>query len=418
MIRRLLALLLACLVLAPVPAGAGAVYVPATIESLTVSGQTTGDLIYADSTSSFTRLAGVATGNALISGGVGAAPSWGKIALTTHVSGTLPYGSGGTGATSYTTNRILKAGASAFADSLLSDDGTNVTLASGALKLPDYSGSGAAPIRGTTHATIGGIGIDSAGLTWVVASSTEGGLQIGPVASGTIIKYVGANGSIVGGSFTNSGGLLWDTNAILPAANQLLANGTVSLGITSYRWGTYFGTTADLSTPAVTAGSGTGVTVNKAGQVRELVYQVTITYANCVAAATTCDLTVATLPAKTFLKRVFADLTTTYACAQTCTTATLSGTLGTSAGGTELLASMDLDAATAQFGDADAELGASMNAAARTANGALIPGVLMSWASTTTVTFRITSGTGNLGAAGVTNLSQGSITFYLTTEVL
>src|SRR3972149_548748 len=111
----------------------------------------------------------------------------------------------------------------------------------------------------------------------------------------------------------------------------------------------------------------------------------------CVAAATTCDLTTATPPAKAFLKAVIADLTTTYACTAVCTTATLSGTLGTSAGGTQLLASMDLDAAAAQFGDADAELGATMNAAARTANGALFNGVLMSWASTTTVTYRITS---------------------------
>ena len=38
--------------------------------------------------------------SALISGGVGVAPSWGKIGLTTHVSGTLPVANGGTGATS------------------------------------------------------------------------------------------------------------------------------------------------------------------------------------------------------------------------------------------------------------------------------------------------------------------------------
>ena len=139
--RRILAFLLACLIAAPIPASAGQIYVPATIESLTVAGQTIGDLIYADSTSSFTRLADVATGNALISGGVGAAPSWGKIGLTTHVSGTLAYGSGGTGATSYTTNRILKAGAAAFADSLIADDGTDLTLAATSTKVKLGTGS-------------------------------------------------------------------------------------------------------------------------------------------------------------------------------------------------------------------------------------------------------------------------------------
>lgn len=60
---------------------------------------TVGDLLYANTTTTFAKLADVATGNALISGGVGTAPSWGKIGLTTHVSGTLPIANGGTNAT-------------------------------------------------------------------------------------------------------------------------------------------------------------------------------------------------------------------------------------------------------------------------------------------------------------------------------
>jgi len=57
---------------------------------------TTGDLLYGSATDTWSRLAGVATGNALISGGVATAPSWGKIGLTTHVSGILPIANGGT----------------------------------------------------------------------------------------------------------------------------------------------------------------------------------------------------------------------------------------------------------------------------------------------------------------------------------
>lgn len=57
-----------------------------------------GDILYADTTTTLGRLADVATGNALISGGVGVAPSWGKIGLTTHVSGILPIANGGTSA--------------------------------------------------------------------------------------------------------------------------------------------------------------------------------------------------------------------------------------------------------------------------------------------------------------------------------
>ena len=61
-----------------------------------------GDIIYASASTTLTKLAGVATGNALISGGVGTAPSWGKIGLTTHVSGTLGVANGGTGVTTST----------------------------------------------------------------------------------------------------------------------------------------------------------------------------------------------------------------------------------------------------------------------------------------------------------------------------
>lgn len=67
-----------------------------------------GDLLYASATTTLSRLADVATGNALISGGVGVAPAWGKIGLTTHVTGTLPVTNGGTGtATQFTSGSIV-----------------------------------------------------------------------------------------------------------------------------------------------------------------------------------------------------------------------------------------------------------------------------------------------------------------------
>lgn len=74
---------------------------------------TIGDIIYASGATTLSKLADVATGNSLISGGVGVAPSWGKVGLTTHVSGTLPVASGGTGATTLT-GLVLGNGTSAM----------------------------------------------------------------------------------------------------------------------------------------------------------------------------------------------------------------------------------------------------------------------------------------------------------------
>jgi hypothetical protein len=80
------------------------------------TGQTSyavGDLLYANTTSTLAKLADVATGNVLLAGGVNTAPSWGKVGLTTHVSGTLAVGNGGTGATTLT-GVVIGNGASAF----------------------------------------------------------------------------------------------------------------------------------------------------------------------------------------------------------------------------------------------------------------------------------------------------------------
>ena len=71
------------------------------------SGYTTGDILYASGSTSLAKLSDVATGNALISGGVSASPSWGKIGLTTHISGTLAIANGGTGVTAIPLNNVV-----------------------------------------------------------------------------------------------------------------------------------------------------------------------------------------------------------------------------------------------------------------------------------------------------------------------
>ena len=72
----------------------GAVYGGTGLSSYTI-----GDIVYATGTTTVGKLADIATGNALLSGGIGASPSYGKVGLTTHVSGVLPVANGGTGQT-------------------------------------------------------------------------------------------------------------------------------------------------------------------------------------------------------------------------------------------------------------------------------------------------------------------------------
>ena len=161
-----------------------------------------GDLIYASTAGVLSKLADVATGDALISGGVGVAPRYGKIGLTTHVSGTLPVANGGTnattasitsfnnitgytasGATGATSTNLVFSTSPTFTTSM--DSGVTFTAFAGA----------------TTSLTIGGTGATS-----VVAvpgtleqSGTTGALT---VAGGVYVaKILTAIGGISGGTF-------------------------------------------------------------------------------------------------------------------------------------------------------------------------------------------------------------------------
>jgi hypothetical protein len=60
-----------------------------------------GDIIYGSAGNTLSKLSAVDLGNVLISGGAGAAPSWGKVGLSTHVSGILSVANGGMGQSSF-----------------------------------------------------------------------------------------------------------------------------------------------------------------------------------------------------------------------------------------------------------------------------------------------------------------------------
>lgn len=144
---------------------------PATAGGTGQSAYAVGDLLYASTTTALSKLADVATGNALISGGVGVIPSWGKIGLTTHVSGTLPTANGGTNLTSFTS------GGAVYATS------TSV-LATGTLPVT-AGGTGLATI--TSGYLMKGAGTSAVAASVIYDDGSNIGIGTSSPAAGTIL---------------------------------------------------------------------------------------------------------------------------------------------------------------------------------------------------------------------------------------
>lgn len=250
------------------------------------------------------------------------------------------------------------------------------------------------------------------------SSGSAADIRVSRVSAGTLNidqGTTGTNGAIAGGAallLAGNGAIGGVYNWQITSAGHLLAaaDATYDIGANdATRPRSLY-----VSSPSITKATGTGITLNDSGELRTVIYKITVAASQFITAGVTHDVTIATLPAKTFIAHVLADITQVFACASTCTTSTLSMTLGTAAGGNQLLVSFDADAALGQFGDAAAELGASLTEAS-------IPttiGSLGSWSATTPVSLRLTSGTGNIGTGAATNLSTGSVTFYITTTVM
>lgn len=159
---------------------------------------TIGDLVYASGTTTLASLADVATGNALISGGVGVAPSYGKIGLTTHVSGTLPVANGGTNGNAVPTAGAVPYGSgTAYAFSAAGT--TNQVLLSGGTGSPTWSNQSALAV-GTATNIAGGVASQipyqtGAGATSFIANGTAGQVLVSAGASAP------AWGGLDGGTF-------------------------------------------------------------------------------------------------------------------------------------------------------------------------------------------------------------------------
>lgn len=102
---------------------------------------TTGDLLQATAATTLSKLAAIATGNALISGGVATASTWGKIGLTTHITGTLPVANGGTNLTTYTVGDLIYASATTTLARLAASTSGLVLTSNGAGVAPSWGPS-------------------------------------------------------------------------------------------------------------------------------------------------------------------------------------------------------------------------------------------------------------------------------------
>jgi len=180
-----------------------------------------GDLLYADTTTSLAKLADVVVGNALISGGVGTAPSWGKIGLTTHVSGTLGVANGGTGAATLT-GYVYGNGTGAFtASTSIPNNATTATSANTASAIVARNASGNFSAGTITAALSGNASTATSATTATnLAGGSVGTIPYQSAAATTAMLAVGTSGQYL--KSNGAAAPSWDN---LPAVN----NGTLTM---------------------------------------------------------------------------------------------------------------------------------------------------------------------------------------------
>jgi hypothetical protein len=234
-----------------------------------------GDLLYASTTTALSKLADVATGNALISGGVSVAPSWGKIALTTHVSGTLPVANGGTGLTSIPhTVQVFT-----------SSSGTYTTPANCkaiSVRMVGGGGGGAGTGSSATAGTAGGS--TTFGTAFLTCTGGAGGFitgtnQAGGTATGGDINIAGATAPGAVGGVTNFTGGVGGSTPFGGAGAGGCANATGSTAATNSGAG---GGGGGGGTSTLTGGGGAA-----GAYLEKLISSPSATYAYAIGAAGT-----------------------------------------------------------------------------------------------------------------------------------
>jgi hypothetical protein len=162
----------------------GAGVLPVSLGGTGLGSFVKGDLLYASTASTIAGLHDIATGNVLLSGGVNTPPSYGKVGLTTHVSGVLPEANGGTNQSAYSQGDLIYASAANTLAKLAKDtNATRYLSNTGASNAPAWAQVNLANgVTGTLPVANGGTNIasyTSGDLLYATGATTLAKLAIG-----------------------------------------------------------------------------------------------------------------------------------------------------------------------------------------------------------------------------------------------
>lgn len=203
---------------------------------------TTGDLLYASAANTISNLADVAIGNALLSGGIGVAPLWGKVGLTTHVSGVLPIANGGTNSsTALNNNRIMVSSGGAIVEAAALTNGQLLIGSTGAAPVASTltSGTNITITNGAGSITVAATGSGTSAPQIITFDSSQ--ITVNNTSASTV-AYLPWKSSRYSG-FTTRTITMW----VVPGSISrdltvsILPNGGASLGSTTVTGGSATG---------------------------------------------------------------------------------------------------------------------------------------------------------------------------------
>lgn len=171
---------------------------------------TTGDILYASASNTISRLADVATGSVIISGGVGAAPTYGKV-TSAHVDSTIPTMSAG-----------VNADLTEFFNPITFTDvvtlSANVQVGGGLEDGSSSVGNANDVLISTGTGVVWSTGLDISTLTINTSLSTEGTITAGGTTGAQTINKMSGTVRFAGGASS-----LVVTNSLCTTSSRVLA---------------------------------------------------------------------------------------------------------------------------------------------------------------------------------------------------